>query len=279
MTTQIQPVQQSALTTFVQRYPLALFFGVVIGIDWLLSLFAASHTNQFVLVALAMSYVPALAAWLVLRMTGTANERHAFRERLLTWRVGLRWYLVAILLIPLVHLLALGMGVILFKGSFPFHWQRFPIMLGILFVNLGEEIAWRGFALPRLLQRFNGLTASLILGTLWAMLHWLLWTIGIENPLLAILLATGWTISLTLIMTWLYNQTRGSVLLATLMHAATDTMFIMVSPLAESNTLVTAWVPVTLVTALVALALVLMTGVNLGQKEDHNQPSPSTLDG
>ncbi|MEZ4621101.1 MAG: CPBP family intramembrane glutamic endopeptidase [Caldilineaceae bacterium] len=140
-----------------------------------------------------------------------------------------------------------------------------PLLLAILPVNLGEEIAWRGFALPRLQQRCNGLTASLILGTLWAALHWVLWTVGIDNPLPSIALATIWTISLTIIITWLFNRTKGSVLLATLMHAATDTMFILVSPLIESNDILTAWALVTGMTALAALALVLITGVDLGQ--------------
>lgn len=266
MTTQTQPIQRAPRTAFVQRYPLTLFFAVVIGIDWLISLVAAYDATLFLPIALVMSYVPALVAWLVLRRTGTADERLAFRQRLRTWRVGWRWYGVALLLIPAIHLAALGVGVIFFDGAFPFHWQRFPLMLAIFPVNLGEEIAWRGFALPRLQQRFSGLTASLILGTLWAALHWVLWTIGIENPLPTIALATVWTISVTVIMTWLFNNTRGSVLLATLFHASTDTMFILVSPLAESNAMFIAWALVTGMTTLTALALVLTMGRNLGKQ-------------
>ncbi|MEZ4735034.1 MAG: hypothetical protein R3E79_48685 [Caldilineaceae bacterium] len=67
-------------------------------------------------------------------------------------------------------------------------------------------------------------------------------------------------------MTWLFNNTRGSVLLATIFHAVTDTMFILVSPLAESNDMITAWALVTGMTALAALVLVWRTGVNLGKQ-------------
>ncbi|MEZ4869313.1 MAG: CPBP family intramembrane glutamic endopeptidase [Caldilineaceae bacterium] len=267
MTTHSQTTHPFLLTGWVQRYPLTLFFAAAIGIDWLLSLAAVYHPTYVLPIVLVMSYVPALAAWLTLRMDGTADEWQAFRQRLRTWRVGLRWYGVALLLPLLIHLLALGVGALFFGGALPFHGQRFPLLLALLPVNLGEEIAWRGFALPRLLQRFNGLTASLILGALWAMLHFVLWTIGIENPLPAIVLATGWTISLTVIMTWLFNRTQGSVLLATILHAATDTMFISVAPLAESNNFITAWSLVLVVTALVAVVLVLTTGVNLGPKK------------
>jgi membrane protease YdiL (CAAX protease family) len=213
-----------------------------------------------------MSYVPALAAWLVLRLTGTADERQVFWQRLRTWRVGVRWYLVALLSLPAIHLAALGIGTLFFGGELPFHWQRFPLMLAILPVNLGEEIAWRGFALPRLQRRFNGLTASLLLGALWAALHFVIWTIGDPNPLPAILLATGWVMSLSVIITWLFNHTSSSVLLATILHAATDTMFIGVSPLAETNIYHIAWMLVLVLTVLVAVALVRITGVNLDYK-------------
>jgi membrane protease YdiL (CAAX protease family) len=266
MTTHTQPTQALTPTALVKRYPLTFFFAISIGLDWLLSLLALFDATLFLPVALVMSYVPALVAWLVLRVDGTPEERQAFRQRLRTWRVGLHWYLVALLLIPVIHLAALALGSLFFAGAFPFHWQRLPLILAIFPVNLGEEIAWRGFALPRLQMRFSGLTASVILGALWAMLHFVLWTIGIANPLPAILLATGWTISLTVIMTWLFNQTKGSVLLATLLHAATDTMFIVVSPLAETRIMLTVWALVFGLTALVALTLVLCTGVNLGRK-------------
>ncbi|MEZ4735035.1 MAG: type II CAAX endopeptidase family protein [Caldilineaceae bacterium] len=192
MTTQTQPIQQATQTAFAQRYPLTFFFATAIAIDWLLSLAVIYDSTFFLPIVLVMSYVPALAAWLVLRLTGTVDERQAFRQRLRTWRVGWRWYGVALLLIPVIHLAAMGVGVLFFDGVFPLHWQRFPLLLAIFPVNLGEEIAWRGFALPRLQRRFNGLIASLILGMLWAALHWVLWTVGIENPLPTIALATGW---------------------------------------------------------------------------------------
>ncbi|RIK37246.1 MAG: hypothetical protein DCC55_24900 [Chloroflexi bacterium] len=267
MTAHTQPTHPFTPTTLVRRYPLTSFFAASIGIDWLISLLAIWDATLFIPIALAMSYVPALVAWLVLRMTGSQEERRAFWQRLRTWRVGLRWYLVALLITPAIHLAALGIGVLFFDGEFPVHWQRFPLMLAILPVNLGEEIAWRGFALPRLQNRFNGLAASLILGALWAALHFVIWTIGNPNPLPAILLATAWVLSLSVIITWLFNRTRGSIPLATILHAATDTMFIVVSPLAETGIYHTAWALVLALTALVALVLVLITGVNLGHKK------------
>jgi hypothetical protein len=60
-------------------------------------------------------------------------------------------------------------------------------------------------ALPRLQTRFNALSAALILGALWAVLHFVIWTIRIAIPLPAILLASGFAISVSVIMTWFFN--------------------------------------------------------------------------
>lgn len=201
--------------------------------------------------------------------TGTALVKRYPLTCFFAAAIGIDWLisLVAVWDATLFLPIALGAGALFFGGEFPFHWQRFPLMLAILPVNLGEEIAWRGFALPRLQRRCNGLVASLTLDALWAALHFVIWTIGDPNPLPAILLATGWVMSLSVIITWLFNQTHGSVLLATILHAVTDTMFIVVSPLAETHIYHTAWTLVAALTVLVAVVVVLASGVDLGHKK------------
>jgi membrane protease YdiL (CAAX protease family) len=99
-----------------------------------------------------------------------------------------------------------------------------PLFLLVLFVNdgLGEELAWRGFALPRLLVRHNALVASLILGSLWAAWHLpLIWTEGAplyQQPVWLLLLDMT---AKSVLFTWVFLHTRGSALLATLLHATT----------------------------------------------------------
>jgi uncharacterized protein len=106
-----------------------------------------------------------------------------------------------------------------------------PIFLLILTLTdgLGEELAWRGFALPRLLSRYNALAASLILGVIWSLWHLLLiWTQGngmFHQPVWLLLLDVT---AKSVLLTWVFLHTRGSVLMALLFHGATN-LFI-VSP-------------------------------------------------
>ncbi|MBE2240931.1 MAG: CPBP family intramembrane metalloprotease [Caldilineaceae bacterium] len=86
-----------------------------------------------------------------------------------------------------------------------------------------EETAWRGFALPRLQSRYSALNASLILGILWGIWHLPLWFIpdSFQStlPFGGFVLAT---VAMSIITTWVFNHTHGSVLLAAILHAATD---------------------------------------------------------
>jgi membrane protease YdiL (CAAX protease family) len=110
-----------------------------------------------------------------------------------------------------------------------------PLFLVILTLTdgLGEELAWRGFALPRLLTRYNALVASLILGVIWALWHLpLVWTEGAtlyQQPAWLLLMDVT---AKSILFTWVFLYTRGSVLIAMLFHGATN-LFI-VSPVVAS---------------------------------------------
>ena len=111
------------------------------------------------------------------------------------------------------------------------------LFLVVLFITdgLGEELAWRGFALPRLLTGHNALVASLILGALWAAWHLqLVWTEGAplnQQPIWLLLLDTT---AKSVLFTWVFLHTRGSVLLAALFHATTN-LFVVSPVVAEAG--------------------------------------------
>jgi membrane protease YdiL (CAAX protease family) len=111
------------------------------------------------------------------------------------------------------------------------------LFLAILTITggLGEEPAWRGFALPRLLARHNALVAGLVLAMLWAALHLpLVWTEGAplhQQPIW--LLFLGMTAK-SVLLTWVFLHTRGSVLLAMLLHASTN-LFVFSPVVAEAE--------------------------------------------
>jgi uncharacterized protein len=274
MDTRSSPIRHSRLPTgllrtaerFVQN-PIVIFLAasVVFGslTTWLL---AAIPSNPTILplLALPISYIPALLAVLVLRRGGSAEEWQAFRRRLTTWQVGLRWYGIALLLLPLIHLGGVALAN-LWGGHFPLHPERLLLLPLFLFTNLGEEIGWRGYALPRLQQRFGSLTASLIVGVAWAAFHWVAL---LQNPTLPwgyFAVGSVMLIAMSVVMTWMFNQTKQSVVIATAVHAMYDAVSIGVVPLSETASPLLAFAFSAGLMCLVAVALVLLHGVDLGK--------------
>ncbi|MEO6304781.1 MAG: type II CAAX endopeptidase family protein [Bacteroidia bacterium] len=98
----------------------------------------------------------------------------------------------------------------------------------LIFFGFGEEIGWRGFALPRLQNKLNALTASIVLTVLWALWHLplFLYRPGYTSMDLAGIL--GWVFSLltgSILLTWLYNSSKGSILICAVFHSTIDIAF------------------------------------------------------
>src|SRR6516164_5804611 len=147
---------------------------------------------------------------------------------------GPGWYLFTLIGIPLilvVGVIALPGAMASFKGLaslVPIPWLG-QIVCVFLHGPLGEEPGWRGFALPRL-QRLHGpLVGSVILGPLWALWHLpFFWVLAWNFPptVANILLFVIASIPVTIIMTWVFNNTKGSVLIAILGHWSFDFTFV-----------------------------------------------------
>lgn len=191
-------------------------------------------------VTLLSGYGPALAAIIVVSL---ANGWQGVRElfgRLLKWRVGIQWYFVALFMPVFVITLALvinkwtgGTTPDFSSANFPFGSAETPFLqkLVILFLvftlgfdGLGEEIGWRGFALPKLLEGRSALVSSLILGALWAVWHFpyalTKGTFLSDVPLYWFFINL---LALSIIYTWIFNNANGSLLLPLLFHAAGNT--------------------------------------------------------
>ena len=144
---------------------------------------------------------------------------------------GTRWYLIAILLFPAVRMLQHTIGLevswrpIQAKGELQIAGMvAFVFVYQFIYSNcLGEEVGWRGFALPRLQTRYSPLVASIIIGFFWALWHLPWWRAELGSFTSKYwLFVSGITFACSFILTWLYNRTGGSILAVGLMHVSSN---------------------------------------------------------
>jgi len=217
------------MKNLISKYPLITFFFLAFLFTWIavipLLLNPSLPIQPFqILGALAG---PTLAAVIVTAATQGRRGLGAFFKRYLQWREGLIWWLFVLfgILIALTLVAAAILGVSVL-GQF---FQKITVILptymltlvvGIILGPLWEEPGWRGFALPRLQERYGPLLASLILGVLWAAWHAPGFPGGWMTGSVWALLAGS--IAFSIIMTWVYNNTHGSILLMILLHSASN---------------------------------------------------------
>jgi membrane protease YdiL (CAAX protease family) len=219
-----------------RRHPLATFLLLAFGLTWLVWVPRAMASQGLlasewpIVVGQAWSWGPAVAALLAAAITGGRAAVRELGARLVRWRVGWPWYAV-VLAGPAAFSLAVAGAYAALGGSWVAPRAFDGNLLGLIpfFVvlaltdGLGEELGWRGYALPRLLARHGALAASLSLGVVWALWHLpLFWTEG------AVLYGRPvWLPFLELpaeavIYTWIFQHTRGSALPAVLLHASSN---------------------------------------------------------
>lgn len=177
-------------------------------------------TGQHPLFYLAV-YAPAIAACIVIIYhTGTGGFLR-FLSRLLIWRSSPAWYAFVIAGIPLLFYAGSALKGNLFSEPFPFSsLQALPGAL--LFAGIKgpvEELGWRGFALPLLQRKFTPLSAALILGLIWGFWHLPAFLLsGMQQNEWSFVPFLAGTVAISVIMTPLFNASRGSILLPAFVH-------------------------------------------------------------
>lgn len=200
----------------VRRFPLAAYFVLAYALTWWV--YPLLRFNP--MIGLLGLFGPALAAVIVTAVTDGRPGVRALLARVVNWRVPVAWYVVAVGLPAVLALLAASLSAWL--GPAVLQFGRLTALDFVLVVLvLGEELGWRGYALPQLLARFSPLIASLILGVLWAVWHLPLFFIAgtpqFRQPIVAFLIMTT---AYSILLGWAFLHTRGSVLIATLFHGA-----------------------------------------------------------
>jgi len=263
--------------SFIQRYPLFSFFLLAIGLTWIFMITDALGSRGILPFRLplplmvVMGYMPTLGAVIVTRATQGKEGVRALFRKLLIVRVGIGWYVFAIFGLVGVYAAAIFIYNLTGSPALPFLSDKLPpllpLQLALAIVPMffvigivnGEELAWRGFAMPRLQSKYNALTSSLIMGSIWAVFHLpLFFTVTgssqADESFGGFLIST---IALSVLYTWMLNNTRGSVLLAYLFHAAANT-WSQVVPIDHANAQV-GWILNGLL-VLLAVIVVAVTG-------------------
>lgn len=271
------------MSKFVKKYPV-------------LSLFVlASIFGGVPLAAVAAGLLPqgftqlgALSASLAgIVLAAVEGRKGGVREllgRFLIWRVGIQWWGFALLftVIPSVAALYLfslfGGPTVDWSGLGPLYSVVPMILMLTIFAGMGEEFGWRGFALPRLQARYNALVSSLIVGVFWSLWHIPLFLVegttqyqwGLDVGLIpAVLMYSVFVIAWAIQLTWVFNNTKGSVLLAAVLHGAGNAWIGGYIDVYRGN--VGGVVAFTVVSVVVSIIIVLISGpTNLSRTNERN---------
>jgi len=274
----------------MQRHPLFSFFFLAYAITWIIFspyvlaewgiLPQASFYNFFYILH---TFGPAAAAYIMFNVVDGKAGWLGLRRRIKQVRAGWVWYAIILLGIPaliMFGLLVLPGALASFQGLTPKLLMSYPFVFVLIFFGggpLGEEIGWRGFALPRMQSRYGALRATLLLGVLWTIWHLedfftasqgggpgtglTAFTSGL--PIFFVMV-----MELAIIMTWAFNHTRGSVFIAILLHASYDAFGSTVQPLFSAPIVFkTNWLFVTGF-AVPALLILILTRGRLGYQPD-----------
>lgn len=223
-----------ALTHWIKIHDLHIFFGLTFFIAWgiwipvILSLppeESGPLPGRALLLASLGIFAPTLAAILTTAITqGRAGLTDLF-ARLFRWWAPARWYLVILVGVPAIFGLAMLVYTQVMGQSVSFDASRwaaiFPILFfGLLGGPLGEELGWRGFALPRLQQHWNPINASILLGITWAFWHLpeFIWQVKGFSPSVPFYNFLISAVAFSILITWVFNHTRGSVFIAIVFH-------------------------------------------------------------
>src|SRR5215216_7332712 len=208
------------IKTFVKRHSLLSYFVLVFAISW----------GGMLIVA------------------GPGGILREFRSRLLKWRVGARWYAVALLTAPLLATVTLLALSLISRDFIPRIYTtsdkaflvQFSIVAGLM-VGILEELGWTGFAMSKMRQRYGVLGTGLIVGFMFAAWNFLVvfWvssatsTAGALPPALFVLVILfSWLPAYRGLMVWVYERTNGSLLVAMLMHVSLVASWTSMTPLA-----------------------------------------------
>ena len=197
----------STLSNMVKRHSLLTFFILAYALSWCMVPWVGPSL---------LPWGPALAAIIVIAITDGKPGVKTWLGQIGRWRVGFKWYILALSLPVLTSLGAAGLNVLFGAAIGPLEpWYNFLLLIPLFLVTGGEweEPGWTGYALPRLQTGRSAFAASLVLSVFRVGWHLPLFLYG-SIPGSDIL----FNIAAQIVITWLYNSTGRSVLIVMALH-------------------------------------------------------------
>ncbi len=177
-------------------------------------------------VAILTIFVPSIVALIITAITKGKKGLYELFIQQTTRKTSLKWILISLFGIPVLAALAVLTSLDLDISRFGLRTtQLLPQLVVIVLIAVGEEYGWRGFLLPRLMDKFNLFQSSLLLGLIWGFWHFPAYLIGTGVPLqMNFIVFLVWVILGTLFISWIYYYTQ-SVLTAVLAHMSANVAF------------------------------------------------------
>jgi membrane protease YdiL (CAAX protease family) len=287
--------KERGFSVFIRNHPLVSYFFLAYAGMWIVisplvmdsfGWIELSDGLSLLLFVLSSLSGPALAAfWVTGVLEGRAGMARLLR-RTFQVRAGLQWYAVALFIFLAIWLVAYSF---LYAGAPIRNLIANPslllsaflpsVVMGLIIPSIGEEPGWRGFALPRLQAAYGPILATLILGILHGVWHLpalftpLLGPFSIQGFIVFVLTAAAGTF----IYTWVFNNTRGSVWMAMVLHASSNAASQLVGSLIPEDMPLTGWMKIlesgwinVIVFTAMAVLLVLLTHGTLGYSTEIN---------
>jgi CAAX protease family protein len=283
-----------SLREVMQERPLFSFFFLAYAISWILSIpvilsdwyILPKNGLMFYFFFTIKSFGPFLAAYIMTRVMEGKEGWLNLRNRFKLVRVGWQWYAFILLGVPALMLLGISVlpgALASFQGFPPYFVITYLVSFILIFFGggpLGEEPGWRGFALPRMQSRYGALKGTLFLGIMWTLWHLPDFLTSAQKggpgtglyPFYAGLPVFSLeVVALAIIFTWVFNNTKGSIFIALLLHASYNA-FGSVQQLFSAPIVTSTDLPFVISTSVPALLILILTRGQLGYKSSEDQP-------
>jgi hypothetical protein len=264
------------------RHPVAAFIVLAFVLSWWVWPFALVNPDSVAI----LSFGPLIAAVVVAALAGGRGRVMTLLRSVVRWRVHWSWYVFAIagpmLIAAVTGATVIGLGIV--ETSQPGEefgwstWSGLPLLFlatGLVGGPLFEEPGWRGFLLPELERRHTALRSTVVVAVLWSLWHLplLISEPTDQRPPLPFVV---WILAQAVLLTWLYNSTGGSVLMAILFHTAANTANrILLEPFLGADGFTATWWVMAALYSLAAALAIWWTHGQLGQDTADMRSGPS----